>query len=275
MNRKIKTLFEAQAMAEGRGVTVHRSIGRKGMTNLDPFLLLDEMVLPKTAKGAGFPEHPHRGFEAVTYILSGRMQHGDTEGNKGIIGPGDAQWLTAGRGVIHSEMPVGSEEDVHGFQLWVNLPSAQKMIAPRYQEVSANTIPTVKGNGYEARLIAGSLNGENGPITDIAVAPFYADITLTGDQASLPVPLGHTAFLYGIQGGFNVEGQAVPTRVLTVLADGDKVVIKGRPGTRFLLVAGAPISEPIARYGPFVMNTREEIISTIDDWNTGRFLKAS
>ncbi len=274
MKRKIKTLFEAVAMPEGQGVTVHRSIGRQGMMNLDPFLLLDEMVLPEDAEGAGFPQHPHRGFETVTYMLSGRMEHGDTSGNRGVIGPGDAQWMTAGRGIVHSEMPVASGEDVHGFQLWVNLPSAKKMIPPRYQNVSKREIPTVTGEGYEAHLIAGTLNSHEGPVRDIAVKPFYADITLTGEEATLPVPMGHTAFLYGIQGGLSVEGQSFPTRTLAVLADGDSVTVRGRPGARFLMIAGAPIGEPVARYGPFVMTTRDEIMATLDDWNKGTFLSA-
>ncbi|NVJ98918.1 MAG: pirin family protein [Alphaproteobacteria bacterium] len=271
MRRKIKTLFEAVAMPEGKGVTVHRSIGRRGMMNLDPFLLLDEMVLPADADGAGFPEHPHRGFETVTYMLSGKMEHRDSSGHRGTIGPGDVQWMTAGRGIVHSEMPVATGDVAHGFQLWVNLPSAQKMIPPRYQEISASTIPTVMGAGFKAKLLAGELMGEVGPVRDIAVTPFYADITLTAGEATLPVAAGHTAFLYGLEGGLSVEGQAFPTGTLAILADGDSVVVSGRPGARFLMIAGAPIGEPVARYGPFVMNTREEIIATVDDWNEGRF----
>ena len=279
--RKIKSLLEAIATPEGDGVTVYRSIGRRELSVLDPFLLLDEMMLPKEARGAGFPEHPHRGFETVTYMLSGRMEHGDRVGNKGIIGPGEAQWMTAGRGIIHSEMPVASdksgmlEEDVRGFQLWVNLPAAKKMIPPRYQDIAKDSIPLIVGKGYEARLVAGTLEGSEGPVREIAVAPFFADITLTGETATLPVPIGHTAFLYGIKGGFTVEGKPVPTRTLAVLADGDHVTVSGHKGTRFLLVAAAPTNEPVARYGPFVMNTREEILATIDDYNKGRFLTAS
>ncbi len=274
-DRKVERLYQAVATPEGQGVTVHRTIGRQDLSVLDPFLLLDEMVLPKDAKGAGFPEHPHRGFETVTYMLSGRMEHGDRVGNKGVIGPGDAQWMTAGRGIIHSEMPVASDEDVHGFQLWVNLPSDKKMIPPRYQDVTKATIPTVKGTGFEAQLVAGELLGETGPVRDIAVKPFFADITLTAEKATLPVVMGHTAFIYGIKGGLVIGGQPVPTRTLAVLTDGDQVTVKGKPGAQFLMVAGAPTREPVARYGPFVMNTREEILATIDDWNKGRFLDAS
>lgn len=273
MERFVRSLLEAVATPEGDGVTVHRTIGLRAISELDPFLLLDEMVLPKDAVGAGFPQHPHRGFETVTYMLSGRMEHKDTAGNHGIIGPGDAQWMTAGRGIVHSEMPVASGQDAHGFQLWVNLPASDKMMAPRYQEVTAGDIPTVDGEGYQARLIAGDLDGQKGPIGEIAIAPFYADVTLTGEEATLPVAPGHTAFLYGIQGGMNVAGQSVPKRTLAVLSDGNSVTIKGRAGTRFLLIAGKPIGEPVARYGPFVMNTRQEIIDTINDWNSGNFLK--
>ncbi|WP_417449186.1 pirin family protein [Kordiimonas sp.] len=274
--RTIDRLYPAVATPEGQGVTVHRSIGRPDLSVLDPFLLLDEMVLPKDAKGAGFPEHPHRGFETVTYMLSGRMEHGDRVGNHGVIGPGDAQWMTAGRGIIHSEMPVASDEDVRGFQLWVNLPAAQKMIPPRYQDVSRDEIPTVKGEGFNAQLVAGSLLGEEGAVKDIAARPFFADITLTSDaDVTLPVDAGHTAFLYGIQGDIIVGGEAVPARTLAVLSDGDHVNVRGKAGTRFLMIAGKPNNEPVARYGPFVMNTREEIMATIDDWNKGRFLSAS
>jgi len=272
MHRSVKTLFEAEAMAEGRGVTVYRSIGRKGMMNLDPFLLLDEMELPRDASGAGFPEHPHRGFETVTYMLSGRMKHGDRAGNAGEIGPGDAQWMTAGRGIVHSEMPVASGEDVRGFQLWVNLPAELKMIPPRYQDVAAESMPDVTGQGYRARLIAGTLGGKAGPVTDIAVKPLYADITMTASEAVIDIPSGHTAFIYGISGGLNIQDQPVPARTLAVLGDGDQVTVAARPGARFLLVAAAPIQEPVARYGPFVMNTRKEIMATLDDWDQGRFL---
>ncbi|MCJ9429935.1 pirin family protein [Kordiimonas marina] len=272
--RKIARLYPALTIPEGDGVTVHRSIGLKGLMNLDPFLLLDEMDMPAGAPGSfGFPEHPHRGFETVTYMLSGRMEHGDTAGNKGEIGPGDAQWMTAGRGIVHSEMPTTKGEAIRGFQLWVNLPSAKKMIAPRYQDVMADTIPTVEGEGYTARLVAGVLAGQEGPVTDIAVRPLFADVTLTGGgPATLPVTPGHTVFLYGIEGTLTVAGQAVPPRTLIILTDGDTVEVAGEEDSRFLMVAGAPIGEPVARYGPFVMTTREEIMATLDDWNRGTFL---
>ncbi len=274
LERKVKTLFAAEAMPEGQGVTVHRSIGRRGLMNLDPFLLLDEMDISASAKGAGFPDHPHRGFETVTYMLSGQMTHKDSGGNKGTIGPGDVQWMTAGHGVVHSEIPASTGEPIRGFQLWVNLPAAKKMIEPRYQDIMSDNIPTVVGDGYEAKLIAGTLNGVSGPVKEIAVKPLYADITFTADgPISIPIPHGHTAFLYGIDSSLLIGDQNVVERTLSILEDGDHVRISGHKGDRFLLVAGAPIGEPVARYGPFVMNTTDEIKATIDDWNNGRLLK--
>ncbi|MEX0299363.1 MAG: pirin family protein [Kordiimonas sp.] len=274
--RKIKTLFTAEAMPEGQGVTVHRSIGRRGLMNLDPFLLLDEMDISASAKGAGFPDHPHRGFETVTYMLSGQITHKDSEGNEGTIGPGDVQWMTAGHGVVHSELPVSEGEAIRGFQLWVNLPAAKKMIDPRYQDITSDNVPTVVGDGYKAQLIAGTLNGISGPVTEISVHPLYVDVTLTENgSVKLPIPSGHTAFLYGIDSDLLIADQNVVERTLVILGEGDHVQVSGHKGDRFLLVAGAPIGEPVARYGPFVMNTTNEIKATIDDWNNGRLLKTA
>ncbi len=272
-NRTVKQIFSAQAMPEGQGVTVHRSIGRRGLMNLDPFLLLDEMDIAADAQGAGFPDHPHRGFETVTYMLSGKMRHGDTAGNSGEIGPGDAQWMTAGRGIIHSEMPVTQGERLRGFQLWVNLPAAKKMIAPRYQDIAKNQIPTLKGNGFEAAVIAGDMDGTTGPISEVASQPLFLDVRLTKKGSiTLPITLGHTAFLYGIDSEFSIGDTHVKNRNLAILSDGDRVTVSGDENTRFILLAGAPIGEPVARYGPFVMNTHKEIMQTLDDWNSGQFL---
>jgi len=274
-NRTISKILPAQAVPEGKGVTVHRTIGRPGLSELDPFLLLDEMVIGANEAGTGFPEHPHRGFETVTYMLTGSMRHKDTVGNVGEIGPGEAQWMTAGRGIVHSEMPTSDGVDIRGFQLWVNLPAADKMKPPRYQDIPFAEIPTISGEGYTARLVTGGLLEQKGPVNEIAVKPLFADITLsrTG-TVTIPVPLGHTAFLYGINTGFSVEDQLVPPRAIAVLGDGAAVAVDGEKGTRFLLIAAAPIGEPVVRYGPFVMNTREEIQATLEDWNQGSFLEA-
>ena len=274
-NRTISKIMPAQAVPEGKGVTVHRTIGRPGLSKLDPFLLLDEMIIGANDAGTGFPEHPHRGFETVTYMLSGSMRHKDTAGNVGEIGPGEAQWMTAGRGIVHSEMPTSNGIDIRGFQLWVNLPAAEKMKPPRYQDIAERDIPAVDGKGYSARLVAGNLLGQKGPIRDIAVKPLFADITMQNSgKITVPVPARHTAFLYGINKAFQVGNDPVPPRAIAVLEDGNAVTVTGEKGTRFLLVAAAPIGEPVARYGPFVMNTREEIEATLDDWNSGRFLQA-
>jgi len=276
IERKIKKLVQAQTMSEGNGATVHRSIGLRHLMDIDPFLLLDEMDIPDSAVNVGFPDHPHRGFETVTYMLSGHMQHKDKSGNAGDIGPGDVQWMTAGRGIIHSEMPITGGAHLRGFQLWVNLPAEKKMIAPRYQDITKDRIPTIEGDTYTATLIAGSLNGTTGPVSEIAIAPLYMDVTLTENgEATLPIPLGHTAVIYGIDSEFTINNTLVPSRTLAILTDGNNVTISGEAGTRFLLIAGAPIREPIARYGPFVMNTREEIMQTLDDWNKGVFHNAS
>ena len=273
--RHIKTLFPAEAVPEGKGVTVHRTIGRQGMSKLDPFLLLDEMDIKASATEAGFPEHPHRGFETVTYMLSGSMQHRDTVGNIGEIGPGEAQWMTAGSGIVHSEMPTSNGTDISGFQLWVNLPAKDKMKAPNYQDIAFDRIPVLQGEGFSARLIAGELLGAEGPVKEIAVKPLFADVTITDNRTiELPLPRDHTAFVYGITTAFDIEGKVVEPRTLAVLDKGETLRIKGPVGTRFILVAGAPINEPIARYGPFVMNTREEIMQTLDDWNSGKFIAA-
>ncbi|UTW55544.1 pirin family protein [Kordiimonas sp. SCSIO 12610] len=270
--RHIQMVYPAETMSEGVRVTVHRTIGKRGLMNLDPFLLLDEFEL-KPGTGAGFPEHPHRGFETMTYMLSGAIKHTDTVGNTGVIRPGDAQWMTAGSGIIHSEMPVAGESDIiHGLQLWVNLPAADKMKAPQYRDASATNIPLIEKDGYIAQIIAGEFEGTQGPINDVAINPLYMDITLSGDgEVSIPVEAEHTVFLYVITGAVKIDSQNLEQRSLIVLTDGEKVQLSGDKNSRFLLVAGRKINEPVARYGPFVMNTREEILATIDDFNNKRF----
>ena len=269
--RQIAGLLPAQSMAEGADARVHRTIGTRALSVLDPFLLLDEFELADTA--AGFPDHPHRGFETVTYMFEGEIEHRDAVGHRGVIGPGDTQWMTAGRGIVHSEKPVKGKGTIRGLQLWVNLPSADKMICPKYRDARAADVPVVTGEGYSARLIAGSLGGARGPIGDITVAPLYAIVTLTGGKAMLDVPEGHTAFLYGIKGKAQLVNGYVPPRHLAVLTDGQGFAVEGEAGTEFLLVAAAPIKEPVARYGPFVMNTEDEIRETLNEWHSGMFVK--
>ncbi len=269
--RQIAKIFKAASQAEGAGALVHRTIGNHALSVLDPFLLLDEFELKADRRSPGFPDHPHRGFETVTYMFSGTMTHRDNAGNAGTIGPGEVQWMTAGKGLVHSETPDYATGDVHGMQLWVNLPAKDKMIAPRYQDIPLGDIVDVAGDGYTAKLIAGELGGQTGPVTDIAVAPLYADITLTGTaDVHLPVGATRTAFLYGIAGDVQTKGGAVAPRALAVMTDGDTIAVSGAAGTRFLLVAAEPIGEPVARYGPFVMTTREEIIQAVEDFKNGR-----
>ena len=274
-SRTIKAVYPAETMNEGVGVTVHRPIGKKGLMNLDPFLLLDEFEFaPNT--GAGFPNHPHRGFETMTYMLSGAIKHTDTVGNSGTIRAGDAQWMTAGSGIIHSEMPTDEEGPIHGLQLWINLPSTLKMTTPKYRDAAANKIPVLEKDGYTVRIIAGEFNNIKGPISDAANNPLYMDITLSGNtEVSIPLRKRHTTFLYILNGNLTTGNQHIKARDLALLNEGDNVHLTGSNHTRLLLISGQKLHEPIARYGPFVMNTHEEILTAIDDYNHGRFPQQS
>ena len=275
--RKIARIVEPQAVVEGAGVRLKRSIGTRSLDYLDPFLLLDHFASKDRADyQAGFPLHPHRGIETVTYLLTGAVQHRDSVGNAGEIGPGDVQWMTAGRGIMHEEMPQVRPEGVAGFQLWVNLPKKDKMIAPRYQNVNANEIPVIKReDGSTVRVIASSIDGVSGPISGIAAEPTYLDV-LVGAEGSfnLPIPRGHSAFVYVFEGAgrFGADTTMVAAAKLAVLGDGDNVAARsGERGMRFLLVSGKPLNESIARYGPFVMNTPEEIQQTLRELQQGTF----
>ena len=284
-SRSIAFSRKAFSQQEGRGALVHRTIGTQGLSHVDPFLLLDEFELtPGT--GAGFPDHPHRGFETVTYMLSGQIEHRDTAGNSGIIGPGDIQWMTAGSGLVHSEMPKGNKH-VHGMQLWVNLPASHKMIKPRCQDIAAKDIPVAADTGYKAVVIAGSLSGDKatvtGPVKDIIAQPIYLDVTMTGPTMTLPTPVGHRVFVYILAGSVEIDSKPVTRRELVVLTDGDSLTIKDTTPegqqegqqegqhARFIVVGAKPNDEQISRYGPFVMNSRQEIMETIDEWNRGEF----
>ena len=279
--RRVTQIVEPQAVVEGAGVRLKRSIGTQALNYLDPFLLLDHFD-SKDARDyqAGFPLHPHRGIETVTYILSGSVKHKDSLGNSGSIGVGDVQWMTAGRGILHEEMPQVRPEGIAGFQLWVNLAAKGKMIAPRYQNISATEIPEIeRADGTRIRVITGTLDGVSGPVTGISVAPVYLDVTIpSGNAFTHPVINGHSAFTYIFQGAVKVraarrDGETlVQSPKLLVWGDGDAIqVVATDLPARLLLVSGAPLNEPIARYGPFVMNTRAEIEETLEELRQGTF----
>lgn len=277
--RKVAKIIEPQAVVEGAGVRLKRSIGTRALDSLDPFLLLDHFQSKHRGDyQAGFPLHPHRGIETVTYLLTGVVRHRDSAGNAGEIGPGDLQWMTAGRGIMHEEMPQVGPDGVAGFQLWVNLPAKQKMIAPRYQNIKASEIGEIGRDGATIRVIAGSVDGVTGPIAGIAAEPLYLDVSLPGDGVfALPVARGASAFAYLFEGaaGFDPAGErAVISPRLVVWEDGDSVAVRaGAQGARFLLVSGQPLNEPIARHGPFVMNTRAEIEQTLREIEAGTFAR--
>jgi len=271
--REVARVVRGTAASDGAGVKLNRVIGGRDLPQLDPFLLLDEFRSDDAADYlAGFPEHPHRGFETVTYILAGRMRHRDNQGNTGLLGPGSVQWMTAGRGIVHSEMPEQENGLMQGFQLWVNLPAKDKMTAPRYQDIEPGRIPEVESTGARVRVIAGSYRGVRGPVQAEATEPLYLDVSLKGDQKfEAPVPEGHNAFVYVYEGSIDIGGRAVVRGELAVLRGGDTVAASaGDAGARFILVAGRPLEEPVARYGPFVMNRPEEIQQAIRDFTEGR-----
>jgi quercetin 2,3-dioxygenase len=275
--RKILRIIEPQAVVEGAGVRLKRSIGTRTLDYLDPFLLLDHFESKNPADyEAGFPLHPHRGIETVTYLLAGAVRHRDTLGNAGEIGPGDLQWMTAGRGILHEEMPQVRPEGVAGFQLWVNLPAKQKMIAPRYQNVNANEISEIRRDGGATiRVIAGTVDGVTGPIGGIAAEPTYLDVSLpSGASFVQPIARGHSAFAYVFEGEARFGDNLVASPKLVVWGDGDSVEVSAEKNlARFLLVSGKPLNEPIARHGPFVMNTREEIEQTLRELRDGTFIR--
>ena len=284
ISRKVKQIIEPQYVIEGAGVLLRRSFGPSRANPFDPFLLFDHFAFNDPIEGPirGFPTHPHRGIETVTYILEGNVRHRDSLGNAGIIGPGDVQWMTSGRGIMHEEMPKrGPSGVIDGFQLWVNLPAAQKMSQPRYQEVNAANIPSVEKDGVKVRLVAGEFEGTKGPVKEIAARPLYMDITLEpGTEISLPVSEGHCAVayifegegLFGLDGGR--QGEFIKAVHLAVFDDGDHLRVQAGAGSpvRFMLMAGAPFKEPIVPYGPFVMNTEAEIQQALKDLRNGTFV---
>jgi redox-sensitive bicupin YhaK (pirin superfamily) len=276
--RTVLQTLRGMPASDGAGVKLTRVIGQPRLPDLDPFLMLDEFGTDKAEDYiAGFPDHPHRGFETVTYMLDGRMRHKDNHGNEGVLVPGAVQWMTAGRGIVHSEMPEQSEGRMRGFQLWLNLPARDKMTQPNYQEFGPDQLPVVERTGVAVKVIAGQLDGVVGPVRQPATDPTYLDIRIdAGVDFTLPIPAGHSAFIYVYEGsavvGAGADAATIGAQELAVLAEGDGVRLEGRaPRSRAILVAGRPLREPVARYGPFVMNTREEIMQAFADYQSGRF----
>jgi redox-sensitive bicupin YhaK (pirin superfamily) len=277
-SRRVVRKVRGQRTSDGAGVRMTRVMGTALLDHFDPFLLLDEFRSDDPDDYiAGFPDHPHRGFETVTYMLAGRMRHRDNQGNSGLLGPGAVQWMTAGRGIVHSEFPEQEEGLMWGFQLWVNLPAKDKMTAPRYQDIQGDAIPeAVLREGVHARVVAGELNGVKGPVGGVATEPVYYDFSLTAGAAhALRVPEGHNVFVYVYAGAALVGPAESPERVelgeLAILSHGPEVrLAAGDKPARLIVVGGRPLNEPIARYGPFVMNTPEEIHQAFDDFRAGR-----
>jgi redox-sensitive bicupin YhaK (pirin superfamily) len=281
--RKVNKLIEPQFVIEGAGVKLRRSMPLRVLDYLDPFLLFDHFASGNPDDYlAGFPMHPHRGIETVTYMLAGVVNHKDSLGNAGSIRAGDVQWMTSGRGIMHEEMPEPHDGKMAGFQLWVNLPAKLKMTKPRYQEVLSNSIPEVKRqDGVRIRVIAGKADGVQGPVTEIFADPSYLDVTVpAGVSFAHPIEPGHTAFAYvfegkGTFGVTNTEGGATVSQPrLVSFGNGDHVrIATSDQPVRFLLVSGLPLNEPVARYGPFVMNTRQEIEQALRDLRDGTFVQ--
>ena len=277
--RPISQIIEPQLVIEGAGVLLRRSIAPRASNEFDPFLLFDHFAFNDPVEGPirGFPMHPHRGIETVTYMLEGSVHHRDSLGNAGLIGPGDVQWMTSGRGIMHEELPRrGPSGEIYGFQLWVNLPARLKMTTPRYQEVKADTIPSHEKDGATIRLVTGQVDDWSGPVTEIAAAPLYVDVRLSpGTEWTQPVPAGHTALAYVFEGDAQIGGHNVSAVRLVHFGDGDTVKIAAGSGpVRFMLISGQPFKEPIVPYGPFVMNTAAEIQQTLNDLRSGEFIKA-
>ncbi len=288
--RTLVQIIESIATADGAGVKLRRSLGSQRGVHVDPFLMLDEFYSDDPDDYlAGFPAHPHRGFETVTYMLDGHMRHEDHMGNRGDLGPGDVQWMTAARGIIHSEMPQQSEGRMRGFQLWLNLPSQEKMKPAAYRDIPAREIPVVQlAGGGEVKVIAGApqLEGASiaGPVNGggarVSTDPLYLDVRLpAGAVFSTAIAAGHNAFLYLYEGSATVGAEGVakplPHRAAGVLSDGDDLRVQADAGgVRFLLLAAKPLREPVVQYGPFVMNTREEIEQAVADYRSGRLAAA-
>jgi len=287
--RTLLQIIPSVPASDGAGVKLRRSLGAAPNARLDPFLMLDEFYSDNPDDYlAGFPAHPHRGFETVTYMLDGHMRHEDHLGNRGDLKAGDVQWMTAARGIIHSEMPQQTEGRLRGFQLWINLPAREKMKPAHYRDVPASEIPVIEwAAGASVKLIAGSLELDaqrftgpvNTPSAQLSTDPLYLDLQLAPQaELLLPVPRGHSSFIYSYEGdvwvGDPEHAAALPQRAAGVLSDGERVrIVAGAAGARLLLLAARPLREPVVQYGPFVMNTRQEIEQAVADYRSGRFAR--
>jgi len=282
--RTVQRVVKGMPTSDGAGVKLRRVIGQPQLPDLDPFLMLDEFGTDKAEDYiAGFPDHPHRGFETVTYMLDGRMRHRDNHGNEGVLVPGSVQWMTAGRGLVHSEMPEQQEGRMRGFQLWLNLPAREKMTAPKYQEFGPERIPLASpAKGVTVKVIAGRVADIVGPIFQPATDPTYLDVSLEPGAVFVQrLPADYAAFLYVFEGtlevGADAGASAVRTHELAVLGEGEEIRLRGVSAgadgrtARAILVAGRPLREPVAKYGPFVMNTREELQQAFADFQSGKF----
>lgn len=275
--RHIKQVIPALEVSEGAGVTVYRSIGTPARRHLDPFLMLDHFNSDDPDDYiAGFPDHPHRGFNTFTYMLEGHMRHADSMGNRGDLAAGGAQWMKAGSGVIHSEMPQQQSGLMRGFQLWINLPAAEKMSAPEYHEIAPQAVPEIALDAARVRLLAGTLHERRGPVADGNTQFQFLDVAAVADgEFRYYLPVDHSAFIYLFEGNAQVGAARIGKQQLAVLDKGDSVAIKaGSEGARYLLAAGRPIGEPIVQHGPFVMNTRQETEQAMADYREGRLVQA-
>jgi redox-sensitive bicupin YhaK (pirin superfamily) len=276
-SRSIERVLGGQFVMDGAGVKINRVLTQPLQRRLDPFLMLDAFGSDKAGDYiAGFPEHPHRGFETVSYMLAGRMRHRDSAGNEGMISDGGVQWMTAGRGVVHSEMPEQNEGLMEGFQLWLNLPAKDKMQEPWYRDIPAEELPRFTlPSGVGVQVIAGRSHGIDGAVQREGTEPLYLDIDLpAGATFEQPLPAGHNAFFYVYRGEVLVDGKAVPQARMAILdnaAGADGVRVKAGAASRLILIAGRPLNEPIAQYGPFVMNTNDEVFQAVEDFRAGRF----
>ncbi len=279
-SRSLARVVESAAASDGAGVKLRRSLGRAEHVRHDPFLMLDEFFSDDPDDYlAGFPPHPHRGFETVTYMLDGRMRHEDSRGNRGDLGPGDVQWMTAAGGIIHSEMPQQAEGRMRGFQLWLNLPASHKLRPAEYRDIPAGDIPLAEpAAGVRVKVIAGALEADGrtvaGPAPAAPTEPVFFDVHLAPDtRFVVPLPAGHAAFVYLYEGAAKLGpgDRTLPHRAAGLLSDGEDVEVAAGPdGARLLVLAARPIGEPVVQYGPFVMNTRAEIERAIQDYQQGR-----